>query len=237
MRPTPEERKLRPHPRLKHCSIGSRGAEHAGRSATLPLARRIYQGWERIKRRRRRSNCRSSRMHEPCGRFSPTSGHGAGLACSGARRLWRGPSPQEVVPLRKLFLMAAEGFADPLPSNNGQAADCHRAGRRAGCLSPEDAETWIERMYSAGVGGFQEAWEGNGALGLLVAVGRGANCDRAPRVLPTTGACRTGHGGKTLPLERADILRGGRRLAADLGRDRPDPTAPHWIGLYHPRVS
>ena len=82
--------------------------------------------------------------HEPCRRFSSTSGRVAGLACSGARRRSPRLRRQEIVSLRKLFVLAEEGFHEPLPSNGGKLLIATGLEGALDALSPDDAEAWTD---------------------------------------------------------------------------------------------
>jgi hypothetical protein len=142
--------------------------------------------------------------------------------------------PQEVVPLRKLFLMAEKGFAEPLPSNSGRLLIATGLEGALDALSPEDAEAWTRGSIRPVLERFQEAWDGNGALAFWLPSGLARVVSR-----PTSAAYEwrlpTGHGGKTLPLSELIFSGAGNDLQPILD-GQADPSAS-WIGLYHPRVS
>jgi hypothetical protein len=143
-------------------------------------------------------------------------------------------SPQEVVSLRRLFLLAEAGFADPLPSNNARLLIATGLEGALDALSPEDAETWTREKIRPVLERFQDAWDGNGALAFWLPSGE-------PRIVPRSarGAydwrLPTGHSGKTLPL--SELLFSGADDDLQPIIDNQGDPSPRWIGLYHPRVS
>jgi hypothetical protein len=143
-------------------------------------------------------------------------------------------SPQEVVPLRKLFLMAEEGFADPLPSNNGRLLIATGLEGALDALSPEDAETWTTERIRPVLERFQDAWSGNGALAFWLPSGKARIVSR-PASAAYDWRLPTGYGGKMLPLSEL-IFSGARDDLQPIIDGRADQF-DSWIGLYHPRVS
>lgn len=142
--------------------------------------------------------------------------------------------PREVVPLRKLFLMADEGFEQPLPSNNGRLLITTGLEGALDALSPEDAETWTIESIRPVLERFQSAWDGNGALGFWLPSGETRVVSRAASAaydwrLPT------GYGGTLLPL--SELIFSGANDDLQPILERGGDLPPNCIGLYHPRVS
>ncbi len=143
-------------------------------------------------------------------------------------------SPQEVVPLRKLFNMAEEGFTEPLPSNNGRLLIATGLEGALDALSPEDAEAWTTGSIRSVLERFQDAWDGNGALAFWLPSGETRIVHR-PASAAYDWRLPTGHGGKTLPLSEL-IFSGADDDLQPILDGQAEPSA-NWIGLYHPRVS
>ena len=143
-------------------------------------------------------------------------------------------SPQEVVPLRKLFLMAEEGFADPLPSNDGRLLITTGLEGALDALSPEDAEAWTMGSIRPVLERFQDAWDGNGALAFWLPSGE-ARIVARPASAAYDWRLPTGHGGKTIPLSELIFSGADEDLQPIL--DGQSDLSGSWIGLYHPRVS
>ena len=143
-------------------------------------------------------------------------------------------SPQEVVPLHKLFLMAEDGFDHPLPSNNGRLLIATGLEGALDALSPEDAETWTTERIRPVLERFQDAWDGNGALAFWLPSGEARIVSR-PASAAHDWRLPTGHGGRTLPLSEL-IFSGADDDLQPILEKRVD-LSPICIGLYHPRVS
>jgi hypothetical protein len=142
--------------------------------------------------------------------------------------------PHEVVPLRKLFQMAADGFNDPLPSNNGRLLIATGLEGALDVLTSEDAAAWTVESVRPALERFQEAWGGSGALAFWLPSGE-------TRIVPRPAGAAydwrlpTGYSGKTLPLSEL-IFSGADDDLQQIMERQPDATH-EWIGLYHPRVS
>jgi hypothetical protein len=139
-------------------------------------------------------------------------------------------APQEIVSLRKLFLLAEEGFREPLPSNGGKLLIVTGLEGALDALSPDEAETWTAERIRPLLERFQEAWYGNGALAFWLPSGTARIVSR-PVGAAYDWRLPTGHGDRTLALSRL-IFSGA---ADDLQQIMDDKAA--WIGLYHPRIS
>lgn len=142
--------------------------------------------------------------------------------------------PQKVVPLRKLFLMAEGGFADPLPSNNRRLLMATGLEGALDALSPEDAEAWTRDSIRPVLERFQDAWDGNGALAFWLPSGEARIVSR-PASAAYDWRLPTGYGGKTLPLSELIFSGAGDELQPIF--DQKAEASANWIGLYHPRVS
>ncbi len=143
-------------------------------------------------------------------------------------------SPREVVSLRKLFLMAEEGFADTLPSNNGRLLIATGLEGALDALTPDDAEAWTTDNFRPVLARFQEAWGGNGALAFWLPSGKARIVSRAVSAV-YDWRLPTGYGGKTLPLSELIFSGAGDELQPII--DASADQSESWIGLYHPRVS
>jgi hypothetical protein len=157
----------------------------------------------------------------------------------GLSLLWGAPAltkaaPQEIVSLRKLFVLAEEGFHDPLPSNGGKLLIATGLEGALDALSPDDAEAWTIDRIRPVLEHFQEAWQGDGALAFWLPSGEARIVSR-----PVSAAydwhLPTGHGGRTLPLSQL-IFAGAADGLQQIMDDSAGP-AIAWIGLYHPRIS
>jgi hypothetical protein len=142
--------------------------------------------------------------------------------------------PQEVVPLRKLFQMAEDGFNDPLPSNNGRLLITTGLEGALDVLSPEDAEAWTIECIRPILTRFQEAWDSSGALAFWLPSGEARIVER-PASAAYDWRLPTGHGGKTLPL--SELIFSGADDDLRQIMDKRADARPELIGLYHPRVS
>ncbi len=142
--------------------------------------------------------------------------------------------PQEILSLRALFRLAADGFPDPLPSNGGKLLVATGLEGALDALSPDEAETWtIERIRPL-LERFQEAFDGEGALVFWLPSGH-ARIVHRPAGAAYDWRLPAGHGGRTLPLSKL-IFAGAHDDLQPINDGNPDPAAA-WIGLYHPRVS
>jgi membrane-associated phospholipid phosphatase len=142
--------------------------------------------------------------------------------------------PQEVLSLRTLFRLAAEGFPAALPSNGGKLLIATGLEGALDALSPDQAETWAVERVRPLLERFQEAWDGEGALGFWLPSGHARIVSR-PAGAAYDWRLATGHGGKTLPLSGL-IFAGAEDDLKRIVDDNADRAAA-WIGLYHPRVS
>lgn len=157
----------------------------------------------------------------------------------GLSLIWGAPGlsraqPEEVVSLRRLFQMAAEGFNDPLPSNNGRLLIATGLEGALDVLTPEEAEAWTIESVRPVLERFQEVWDGSGALAFWLPSGEARIVSR-PATTTYDWRLPTGHSGKTLPLSEL-IFSGADDDLQQIMERRPD-APPEWIGLYHPRVS
>lgn len=143
-------------------------------------------------------------------------------------------APQEIVSLRKLFLLAEDGFPDPLPSNDGKLLIATGLEGALDALSPDEAETWTVERIRPLLERFQEAWYGNGALAFWLPSG-GARIVARPVSAAYDWRLPTGHGGRTLALSKL-IFSGAADDLQQIMDDEAGPAAA-WIGLYHPRIS
>jgi hypothetical protein len=143
-------------------------------------------------------------------------------------------NPQEVVPLRKLFQIAEEGFNDPLPSNNGRLLITTGIEGALDVLNPDDAEAWTIEYIRPVLTRFQESWDGSGALAFWLPSGEARIVER-PASAAYDWRLPTGHGGRTLPISEL-IFSGADEDLRQIIDKRADARA-EWIGLYHPRVS
>jgi hypothetical protein len=142
--------------------------------------------------------------------------------------------PHEVVPLRKLFQMASDGFSDPLPSNDGRLLIATGLEGALDVLTPEEAETWTIEHVRPVLARFQEAWDGSGALAFWLPSGETRIVAR-PATAAYDWRLPTGHGGRTLPL--SELIFSGADDDLQQIMDKPAGAAAECIGLYHPRVS
>jgi hypothetical protein len=143
-------------------------------------------------------------------------------------------APPEILTLRALFLLAANGFPDPLPSNGGKLLIATGLEGALDALSPDEAEAWtIERIRPL-LERFQEARDGEGALCLWLPSGQ-ARIVHRPAGAAYDWRLPTGHGNKTLPLSKL-IFAGAHDDLQPIIDGNPDPAAA-LIGVYHPRVS
>jgi hypothetical protein len=142
--------------------------------------------------------------------------------------------PQEILSLRKLFRLAADGFPDPLPSNGGKLLIATGLEGALDALTPDEAKSWTMERIRPLLERFQEVWDGEGALGFWLPSGHG-------RIVPRPGAAAydwrlpTGHGGETMPL--SELIFAGAADDLQPIMDGNADRAAAWIGLYHPRVS
>lgn len=143
-------------------------------------------------------------------------------------------APPEIVSLRKLFLLAEDGFPDPLPSNDGKLLIATGLEGALDALSPDDAEAWIMDRIRPMLERFQEAWYGNGALALWLPSGTARIVSR-PVSAAYDWRLPTGHGDRTLSLSRL-IFSGAADDLQQIMDEKAGPSAA-WIGLYHPRIS
>ena len=143
-------------------------------------------------------------------------------------------APQEIVSLRKLFVLADEGFPDPLPSNGGKLLIATGLEGALDALSPDDAEAWTIDRIRPVLERFQEAWEGDGALAFWLPSGAARIVSR-PVSAAYDWRLPTGHGDRTLALSRL-IFSGAADDLRQIMDDKNGPAAA-WIGLYHPRIS
>lgn len=154
----------------------------------------------------------------------------------GATELGATIDPQEAITLRELMRLSSS-WPDELPSQNGNAVVAVGLEAALDCLTPEDAERWLEESLRPLVLGFQKSYSGDAALIFWLPSG-------AERVKGTaegryTWECAPPHGGTSLPLGR--LLWSGaesdaRRLL-DPAQKNPDPDGRAWVGLHHPRLS
>ena len=153
--------------------------------------------------------------------------------------LWGGSAlarvaPPEIVSLRKLFLLAEDGFPDPLPSNDGKLLIATGLEGALDALLPDEAVTWTVERIRPLLERFQEAWYGNGALAFWLPSGE-ARIVARPVNAAYDWRLPTGHGDKTLALSRL-IFSGAADDLQQIMDDKAGP-AGAWIGLYHPRIS
>jgi hypothetical protein len=143
-------------------------------------------------------------------------------------------NPNEIVPLRKLFLMAEGGFAAPLPSNDGRLLIATGLEGALDALAPEDADAWTTDSIRPVLEHFQDAWDGNGALAFWLPSGESRIVSR-PASAAYDWRLPTGHGGRTLRLSELVFSGADDDLQPILDGQPGFPAS--WIGLYHPRVS
>lgn len=141
--------------------------------------------------------------------------------------------PREVVSLRQ-FVAMGDGWPDDLPSNDGDALVVAGVEGCLDALSPEDAETWIERDLRELVFRFQDHYQGEAALVFWMPSGR----QRRHFALATSEYSWAGVGEQRLPIGR--LMWAGARSDVErivTGGDAADIDGDAWIGMYHPRLS
>lgn len=157
----------------------------------------------------------------------------------GLSLIWGAPAlagiaPQEILSLRQLFQMAANGFSAPLPSNGGRLVVATGLEGALDALAPEDAEIWTQDRVRPLLEGFQEAWDGNGALAFWLPSGENRIVSR-PAHNAYDWRLPTGHSGNTLPLSQLIFAGAHEDLKQIIVCDPPGDKS--WVGLYHPRIS
>lgn len=143
----------------------------------------------------------------------------------------------EVVSMRELFAIAHQ-WPEGLPSAGGDSLVVAGLDGCLDSLSPEDAETWIERELYPRVRSFQDEYEGQAGLVLWIPGGR-----QRVRMETADGHylwhCAAPHAKSKIPLGK--LLWGGAE--GDVGRlmetREKDQSAdgPAWIGLHLARIS
>jgi hypothetical protein len=143
----------------------------------------------------------------------------------------------DVASVRDLFLLSRAWPGD-LPSNAGQTLVVAGVEGCLDCLTPEDAESWIESDLRPVLLRFQEEYEGQCALVLWLPTGhRRVGMNRANETY--RWKCNAPYSGREIEIGR--ILWGGAESDAgrimDSRNPNRDPDGPAWIGLHHPRLS
>ncbi len=159
-----------------------------------------------------------------------------GLSLTWGTAALAGIAPQEIVSLRRLIQMAEESFTEALPSNGGKLLVATGLEGALDALTPDEAELWTKDRIRPLLEGFQEAWDGNGALAFWLPSGEARIVSRL-----ASGAydwrLPTGHGGKTLPLSQLIFAGAHEDLKPIMANDSSQGQGQAWVGLYHPRIS
>src|SRR5262245_49620634 len=145
--------------------------------------------------------------------------------------------PAEVRSIRQLFALA-RSWPEDLPSNAGRTLVVAGVEGCLDCLTPEDADAWIESDLRPVLLSFQEEYEGQGALVLWLPTGhRRISMNRANETY--LWKCNAPFSGQEIEVGR--ILWGGAESDAarimDSAIANRDLDGPAWIGLLHPRLS
>lgn len=154
----------------------------------------------------------------------------------GSRALGEAIKPEEAVTLRQ-FVRLSQAWPEELPSVDGNALVVVGLEGALDCLTPQDAEEWLESTVRNLLMSFQKAYEGDAALILWLPSAarrvRGTSQDRY------TWECGPPHNQIQLPLGRL-IWAGAEsdvRRVLDPAEKNQDADGPAWIGLHHPRLS
>jgi hypothetical protein len=146
-------------------------------------------------------------------------------------------TPAEVASIRGLFKFS-RAWPEDLPSNGGKTLVVAGVEGCLDCLTPKDAEAWIEDDLRPALVSFQEEYEGQCALVLWLPTGRRRiSMNRANETY--FWRCNAPFSGLEIAIGR--ILWGGAESDAvriiDGRAANRDPDGPAWIGLHHPRLS
>lgn len=151
----------------------------------------------------------------------------------GAEALRDLAAPEEVRPLRNLFCGRSD-WPEQLPSNEGRALVIAGLEATLDCLSPADAETWLDHDLRDAILAFQQVYQGDRALVLWLPSGR----ERIRYDPPRDAWLWATPGDTPLPLGR--LLFSGAEHEAEriwplgLRGTRDDSNL---IGLHHARLS
>jgi hypothetical protein len=157
--------------------------------------------------------------------------------------LWDGETlanlaaPSEVVSIRVFFEMARK-WPEDLPSNKSSTLIVAGLEGCLDTLTPEDAETWLERDLKPAILSFQYEYQSEASLILWIPSGR----DRINMNLPTecySWRCAQPYRNQDLPIGR--LLWGGaeKDVCRVMNPDatNQDADGPGWIGLHLHRIS
>ncbi len=153
-----------------------------------------------------------------------------------ARRLG---NPSEVYSVRQFFELGRERpWPSDLPSGKGNTLIVAGLEGCLDTLTPDDAETWLERDLKARMLAFQAEYEGQAGLVFFLATGqKRLQMNRATESY--TLLCAPPFAPQTLAFGR--VLFGGAESDAgrliDPAEKNQDFDGPAWIGLHHPRIS
>lgn len=140
----------------------------------------------------------------------------------------------EALSLRQFFLLAQD-WPDDLPSAQGNAVVVVGLEAALDCLSPNDAETWLESSIRPTLLGFQSHYQGQAGLHFWLPGGR-------QRIVPSFASNSYAWSGpspasRNVPLGR--LLWSGAESEAlrIVESGSKDPDGLSWLGLHHRRVS
>ena len=145
-------------------------------------------------------------------------------------------APTEAIPLRQLFQMSQD-WPDDLPSSGGNAVVAVGLEGALDCLSPDDAETWLETRIRPLLLSFQAHYQGQAGLHLWLPGGRQrvvasfASNSYSWRCSPPEQ--------RSLPLGRL-LWSGAESEALRIltpGSNAQEAEGVAWLGLHHRRVS
>ena len=143
-------------------------------------------------------------------------------------------APAEAIPLRQFFHLSQD-WPDDLPSVQGNAVVVVGLEAALDCLTPDDAESWLERRIRPLLLDFQAYYQGQAGLHFWLPGGRQrivasfASNSYAWRSPPP--------GQQNLPIGR--LLWSGAESEAlrILTPGAKEADGPAWLGLHHRRVS
>lgn len=148
-------------------------------------------------------------------------------------------NPSEVYSVRQFFELGRDrSWPRDLPSGNGNTLIVAGLEGCLDTLTPDDAETWLERDLKARMLAFQAEYEGQAGLVFFLATGqKRLQMNRATETYALL--CAPPFAPQTLAFGR--VLFGGAESDAgriiDPAEKNQDFDGPAWIGLHHPRIS
>ena len=146
-------------------------------------------------------------------------------------------NPAEIVTFRE-FIKISNQWPESLPSGKGNSLIVSGLDGCLDILTPDDAETWLERDVKAKILDFQSEYEGLAALMFWVPGGR-KRFLMEPATESYLWRCAPPNQQKEIQVGR--LLWGGSE--SDVMRvmnpkeKNQDPDGAGWVGLHHPRIT